>query len=98
VTGSGSQRARIDHGFPANQPSVDWNHLASTHEYDIAGLHALDGHRLQPLADPQPRDLRGALDERGQLPPRPRRGDVLERRAAREHQTDDHSCELLAEQ
>jgi hypothetical protein len=42
-------------------------------------------------------DAWGTLNERGQLSPRPCRRGVLERRASREHQTDDHSRELLAE-
>ena len=47
--------------------------------------------------DPQLGDLRGALDQRRQLTPGARRGDVLQRLAAREHQADDDAGKLLAE-
>ena len=60
-------------------------------------MHLRDGHLLELVADTQLRDLRGALNQRRELTARARRRDVLERRAAREHQTDDHPGELLPE-
>ena len=77
--------------------AVDRHDLAGPHDDDVAGLDLLDRDLLEAVADAQLRDLRRALDQRGQLAARARRGDRLERRAAGEHQPDDDAGELLAE-
>ena len=92
-----AQRARVDDSLPPDHGAVDRHDLAGSHDYDVARLDLGDRHLLELLADAQLRDLGSALDQRRQLPARAGRGDVLERRAPREHQADDHPSELLPE-
>ena len=99
VTGSGSPLSVLvsTTASALDDGAVDGHDLAGAHDDDVADLHVLDRHLLDLVADAQLRDLRRTLNERRQLPARARRGDVLERRAAREHQPDDQPGELFAE-
>ena len=92
-----AQRARIDNSLGPDDGPVDRHDLSGSHDHDVARLDPGDGHLLELVADTQLRDLRGALNQRRELTARARRRDVLERRAAGKHQTNDHPGELLPE-
>ncbi len=76
-----AQGAGVQDGLTAHERSVNRHHLARADNNDIAGLHLLDRHLLDVVADPAPRSLRGTLDQRCQLSSSTRRSHVLERRA-----------------
>ena len=63
--------AGVDDGLGAQHGSVDRDDLAGPDQYHVAGLDLLDRDRLEAIVDPQLRDVRCALDERGQLAARP---------------------------
>ena len=62
-----AQRARIDNSLGPDDGPVDRHDLAGSHDHDVARLDLGDGHLLELVADPQLRDLRGALDQRREL-------------------------------
>ena len=66
-----AQRARIDNSLGPDDRPVDRHDLAGSHDHDVARLDPGDGHLLELVADAQLRDLRGALDQRRELSPRP---------------------------
>ena len=92
-----AQRAGIDDGLVAEHRPIDRDHLARAHHDDILRQDLLDGHLFQVPIALALRDPRRALQKRGQLPAGPRGGDVLERRAAREHDPHDQPRQLFAE-
>ena len=92
------QRARVDDGLRARRRAVDGDDLAGAHDHDVARPDLVDRDLLDAVADPQLRDLGGAL-----RPARSARAARAARRssssacAAGEHQPDHRAGELLAE-
>ncbi len=92
-----AQCAGIDDGLAAEYRPVDRDDLPCADHDDIPRQDLLDGNLFQVTVALALCDLRRALQQRGQLPPRARGGDVLECRAAREHDANDQPRQLFAE-
>src|SRR6478672_8387375 len=68
ATGSGSPLSVLVSITASERASaVDGNDLAGSHHHGVAGVHAVDGNPLDPVAHSQPGELRGTLRERGEL-------------------------------
>jgi len=91
------QGAGIDNRLGAEYRSVHRDDFTGSHDHDVAYAYLFGRYLLHLVVDPRLSDLGRPLNESRQLPSRPRRGDVLERRASREHDPDDQPSELFAE-
>ena len=77
--------------------AVDGHDLAGPDQQPVAGATASMRHRLERAVHVAADVLRGAAEERRQLPVGPPLGVRLERLAGREHHRDDRGGEVLAE-
>lgn len=88
----------IEHGRARRKTSIHRHRFAGSHEQAIADAHGVERHALDLPVVVTARCARNAGEERRHLAARPRVGEVLERPAARQHQSDNGGRDIFLEQ